>query len=191
MGRKKVGCFAKMVLCAVLVVAFLCADVETVSAAGLPKKMDMSFSSGAGGWGTEITLRKNGKFKGDYHDSDMGSTGEGYPNGTVYYCVFSGQFGQIKKVDDHKYQMKLKSIRQNAEPGSAEIADNIQYISSEPYGVEKGKTYILYCPGYRISKLPKQAREWLYMPMWIDRSDTVLDGYVLYNKKMGYAFYGK
>ena len=31
------------------------------------------FSSGAGGWGSSLSIGPNGTFSGDYHDSDMGS----------------------------------------------------------------------------------------------------------------------
>lgn len=50
------------------------------------------FSSGAGAWSEEFTIEKDGYFTGKYHDSDMGSTGEGYEKGTRYiytesYCL--------------------------------------------------------------------------------------------------------
>ena len=35
-----------------------------------------------------LDIRPDGSFEGEYFDSDMGSTGEGYPNGTVYLCDF-------------------------------------------------------------------------------------------------------
>ena len=46
-------------------------------------KYSYYFSSGAGGWGEEFVIERDGYFKGSFHDSDMGDTGEGYPNGTV------------------------------------------------------------------------------------------------------------
>ena len=46
------------------------------------------FSSGAGAWRTELFLQDDGSFNGQYSDSDMGSMGEEYPNGTVYICEF-------------------------------------------------------------------------------------------------------
>ena len=39
------------------------------------------FCSGVGAWGTELTIGENGAFKGSFHDSEMGETGEGYPDG--------------------------------------------------------------------------------------------------------------
>ena len=48
------------------------------------------FCSGAGGWATDFTIDSDGHFSGEYHDSDMGVTGDGYENGTVYISVFDG-----------------------------------------------------------------------------------------------------
>ena len=53
-------------------------------------RFSFSFSSGVGAWGTDLEVYADGSFKEVYHDSDMGVTGEGYPNGTVYLCGFSG-----------------------------------------------------------------------------------------------------
>ena len=43
--------------------------------------MEFYFSSGAGGWATVMTIDADGTFSGNFHDSDMGTTGEGYPYG--------------------------------------------------------------------------------------------------------------
>ena len=55
------------------------------------------FSSGAGGWCTVLYIDEDGSFEGNFRDSDMGSTGEGYPNGTLYYCDFKGRFTEPQK----------------------------------------------------------------------------------------------
>ena len=70
----------------------------------LPK--EFVFASGAGAWGTMITLNRDGSFEGSYSDSEMGDSGENYPHGSVYVSEFSGQFDDIKQVDDHTYSMK-------------------------------------------------------------------------------------
>ena len=73
--------------------------------------LQFEFCSGAGGWSTDFTIEKDGSFSGVYHDSDMGDTGDGYPNGTMYYCNFSGHFTNLTKVDDDTYEMSLIRIR--------------------------------------------------------------------------------
>ena len=45
--------------------------------------MTYIFTSGVGAWETELTLYADGTFTGQFHDSNMGETGYGYPNGTV------------------------------------------------------------------------------------------------------------
>ena len=72
--------------------------------------MDLEFSSGVGGWGTSLTLERDGTFSGQFHDSDMGVIGEDYPNGTVYLCHFSGRFSDIEKLDEYRYSMKLSEL---------------------------------------------------------------------------------
>lgn len=71
----------------------------------IPKKF--TFSSGAGGWATEITLNDDGNFNGQYYDFEMGDRGDEYPNGTVYISNFSGKFTIPKQIDEYTYSMRL------------------------------------------------------------------------------------
>ena len=85
---------------------------EAVSALPGTYPIDMIFSSGAGGWSTTLTLSQDGSFTGAFSDSEMGERDENeYPNGTVYVCNFSGQFKDIKKVNDYTYSMTLDSVK--------------------------------------------------------------------------------
>ena len=63
------------------------------------------FSSGAGAWGTFLDLNDDGTFSGEFHDSNMGETGEGYPYGTVYVCDFSGKFSEPEKINEYTYSI--------------------------------------------------------------------------------------
>lgn len=54
-------------------------------------KYQFVFSSGVGAWQTMLNINEDGSFKGYYSDSDMGDTGEGYPNGIIYLSVFEGK----------------------------------------------------------------------------------------------------
>ena len=75
------------------------AQSEDVSSLPGTYPMDMVFSSGAGGWSTTLTLSEDGSFTGAFSDSEMGERDENdYPNGTVYFCNFSGQFANIKNI---------------------------------------------------------------------------------------------
>lgn len=91
------------------------------------KNIQFVFSSGAGGWSTLLDIRPDGSFEGEYFDSDMGSTGEGYPNGTVYLCDFKGRFTEPEKIDEHTYAVKIASMEYKQEAGTREIKDSILY----------------------------------------------------------------
>ena len=117
------------------------------------------FSSGAGGWGTELKLNPDGSFTGCYHDSDMGDMGDGYPNGTVYICNFSGKFENIKKIDEYSYQMTLTNLTIEETPDEW-IEEGIKYIASGPYGIEGGTNFIFYMPNTPISSLSEEFLSW-------------------------------
>lgn len=144
----------------------------------LPGKLSLYCSSGAGAWGINLTIKKNGRFKGEHHDTDMDS-GPGY-DATIYYSNFKGKFANIKKKGKYTYAMKVKTVTLKDTPG-------IQYKSKRTLfkacdtKLKKGK-YTLFCPGLPTNQLPAEAREWLILSCFIDESMPTLDGYVLYCK---------
>lgn len=117
------------------------------------------FSSGAGGWRTVLRLNKDGSFTGNYSDSEMGSTGEGYPKGSVYVCDFSGKFTDIKK-DGQNYTMKLESLESEKKEGEEWIEDEIKYIYSTPYGIEGGKNFVIYAPDTPLEGFSETFLSW-------------------------------
>jgi len=138
------------------------------------------FSSGAGAWFTEMSIKGDGSFEGHYQDADMGDSGDAYPNGTLYYCDFSGTFEQLEKVDDSTYKMKLSSISFRQEPETEEIIDGVRYIYSAAYGLD-GEDFYLYLPGSKAADLPQAYREWVgyYNPEAVQ--EETLGFYGLYN----------
>ena len=165
------------------------AEEDTLS---LPADMPLAFtfSSGAGGWSTDIFLQEDGTFSGAYYDSDMGSADNDYPNGTVYYCNFGGKLDIVQKLDAYSYTLKLASLEK--EKGKEYIEDGIRYVPSEPYGMERGKNYILYLPDTPLEGLSEEFLMW-----WPGRYDmqeqerTTLGYYGLYNTDMQYGFFGE
>lgn len=156
----------------------------------LPADMpsDFGFSSGAGGWGTSISLQSDGTFEGFYSDSDMGSIGDDYPGGTVYYCKFSGKLEVTEKLDEYSYSLKLVSMDKADE--EEYIEEDILYVSSEPYGMESGKKYILYLPETPLEGLSEEFLLWWPGRFYSDGQErTVLGCYGLYNQQMGYGFF--
>ena len=69
------------------------------------------FSSGSGGWDSSLSIGANGTFSGDYHDSDMGSTGPGYPGGTVSESKVSGQFTRPHQVSPTLYEIDIENLQ--------------------------------------------------------------------------------
>jgi hypothetical protein len=127
--------------------------------------LDMIFSSGAGGWGTVLTLNRDGSFTGEFSDSEMGDSGDDYPKGTVYLCDFAGQFTNIQQVDDHTYSLTLEDLTITTENEEEEwIEDGIRYVAATPYGFEEGKDFLFYTPETPVEGLEEEFVWW--WPHW-------------------------
>jgi len=138
------------------------------------------FSSGAGAWFTELHIRDTGSFDGHYQDADMGDCGDDYPNGTLYYCDFSGTFDHLEKVDDVTYRMKLSDISFRQEPETEEIKDGVRYMYSAAYGLD-GEDFYLYLPGSKTADLPQAFRDWVGYHNLEAAQEEELSFYGLYN----------
>lgn len=162
---------------------------ESSVLSGLPTFI---FASGAGAWDTTLTIYEDGSFEGYFHDSDMGDTGEGYENGTVYVCEFYGSFTDIKKVNDYTYSMRLEAIELAEEPGKEWIEDGVLFVTGEPYGLVDAEEVLLYLPGAPTAELPEEFVTWIAMPNGWSEDDlpVYLDNYGLYNVNTESGFYG-
>ena len=135
-------------------------------------KYSYEFCSGAGGWSTNFYIEKDGFFHGNYHDSDMGDTGEDYPGGIVYYCDFSGHFTNLTKVDDFTYEMNLEDISYKNKVGDEEIEDGIKYIYSDAYGLTGTNKFRVYIPGKPISEIKEDVYFWVKFVNEEESKDT-------------------
>ena len=154
------------------------------------ENLEFYFASGAGGWRTFLNIEEDGSFFGEYSDSDMGSTGEGYPNGTYYYCKFNGKFTEAVKVNDYTYSMKIEEISCVNEPETSEIIDGILYYYATPYGMEGAEEVLIYLPGAPIAELPEEYLNWVCNDM-VDPDAVELSFYGLYNvtEQNGFSSY--
>lgn len=148
------------------------------------------FASGVGGWSTDLILHGDGSFEGVYHDSDMGNTGEGYPDGTMYYCDFKGTFSSLAQVNEYTYSTRIKSMELANEPGKEEIIDEMNYVYSEPYGLDQAEDIYIYLPGAPIDQLPEGYRSWANMAL-SEVTDNKLPFYGIYNVAMEEGFVGQ
>lgn len=152
--------------------------------------LEFVFASGAGAWGTALTLDRDGSFTGRYRDSEMGESGEGYPHGSVYVCAFSGRFEEIEQVDDTTYSMKLGEVSMEKEPGEEWIEDEVRYVASAPYGIEGGETFFLYTPDTPLDGLSKEFLSW-WPDNWRREPEGLetLGGYGIHNQETDDGFF--
>ena len=125
----------------------------------LPK--ELVFSSGAGGWSTVLTINPNGTFYGEYHDSEMGVTGDKFPNGTYYQCSFSGKFSTPLPLDQYTYVSSIESIDIKTTVGEITYEDGVKYENTTPYGLENAKEVVFYLPGAPKASLPESFLNWV------------------------------
>ena len=138
------------------------------------------FSSGAGAWGEEFIIEKDGYFTGGYHDSNMGEIGEGYPNGTFYCCSYSGHFADLVKVGEYIYEMKLTDISYKEKQGTEEIVDGVRYVYTDSYFMSANDTFRIYLPGMPISEINEELYWWVEV---YNQSESELTMFVIANEK--------
>lgn len=148
---------------------------------------EYEFSSGAGAWGTFLSVNDDGTFEGEFHDSDMGDIGEGYPGGTVYYCSFKGFFSNIVKIDDYTFTALIGEMNTSTATGTEEIVDEIRYVYSDPYGLANLGNFEFYLPGKPIKELTEDAISWTFL-RWGAIYPTTLPYKAIYNVAEGELF---
>lgn len=169
-------------------------DVSQGTTTQLPftEAQSFSFMSGAGGWSTELTINPDGTFTGNYYDSDMGDSGDGY-DATEYVSTFHGKFKNIQKKDDYTYVMQIDTL-ETEETQDTWIEETgygkVRYVASPPYGLYGGTNFELYLPGTPVSSLSAEYIDWVRTPMALDESATTLPGYGLYNVEEQNGFFG-
>ena len=108
--------------------------------------VELTYSSGAGGWRTVLTLNADGTFTGSYTDSELGETGKDYPGGTLYYCNFSGVFTDVTVLDEVSFSLRLEQLHYEVPTGTVEIESEIRYVAADALGLSDGTDFRLYAP---------------------------------------------
>ncbi len=167
-------------------------SAEAFSFADL-SQTQFAFSSGAGAWETGMVIAEDGSFSGQYHDSDMGSNGDGY-DATVYMCDFHGNFVNLTQVDENSYETNITGLKIKKANGTTEIKDRTLYSYSLPYGLldEPGNNpaskFTIYMKGTPVSELPESFYQWALT--YRDGSKTVLEDYCIRNNDTDTWFIG-
>ncbi len=143
------------------------ADIEEPGYFPIPvEPADFSHLSGAGGWSTVLSINRDGTLTGRYSDSEMGSSGEGYPNGTIYICDFSGVITDIEKINEYSYKMRLFDVTTHKPTGTEWIKNDVRYIAADPVGIydqenkKMCEDFILYLPDTPIDQVPEDFLIW-------------------------------
>ena len=144
------------------------------------------FASGAGAWSTDLTLYEDGTFDAQYHDSNMGESGDGY-DGTTYFGICSGQFTITGKVDDNIYEMTMEITDHSPlDEEYIETYEESDYrnlmVSSEVYGIDSGTTFWLILEDTPTDELPESFISWMAMSRaWGDNIPAFLPFNGIYN----------
>ena len=147
------------------------------------------FSSGVGAWGTEMNIAADGSFTGNYHDSEMGDIGDGYPNGTIYGCTFNGQLSLGEKISDTAYRVTVDSCELDEGQVEEAIEDEVRYVTAEPVGIKEGMEMVLYLPGQKIEEIPEELRFWLHLGEDSEASEDLIV-YALCSEQEDVGFVG-
>lgn len=144
------------------------------------------FSSGAGAWGTVLTIREDGSFSGTYSDTDMG--GEGDLSVIQYRCDFTGRFTQPERVNDYTYSVRIAEISYAHAAGTDEIADGFHYYYTDPYGLKDAEEILIYLPGAPLDQMTEDFLSWV---IYMRPEDGKLPFYALNNEVCQQGFVGE
>ena len=152
--------------------------------------VEFCLASGASGGYTILTVNEDGTFSGNYHDGEMGNTGEEYPNGTVYDNNFNGKLTELEKVDDYTFKCRIEYINYDNEPGE-EIKDGIRYIYTKAFGFDIADGFYIYLPGKPLDELSEDFMSWMTMKYSDNETSKVLYFYALHNIEEDLGFYSR
>ncbi|MBR6707219.1 MAG: hypothetical protein IKI84_11165 [Clostridia bacterium] len=162
---------------------------EAEDVLSLLKGQSLNFYSGAGGWETSLTFGENGAFEGKFHDGEMGETGEGYPDGTVYTCLFHGRLSAAEQLTETSWLLKVEENAVNEGQEAELIGDGIRFVTGEPYGLCKATEVVLYLPGTPVKDLPEGFLFWAHLDE-IDPEAKTLPYYAIWNEAEEAGFVG-
>lgn len=175
-----------LIICVMLVMTGAFAEGDAVTFDELATRV-WSFSSGAGGWSTDIEISADGTFTGTYHDSEMGETGDDYPDGTIYTCAFSGQMSLVET--ENGTALHIDKVTLDEEPGAETITDGIRFVTTEPYGITEGDELVVYRPGTSLEGFTEEMLIWAHL-LGFDEAPTELGDWFLYSAASDVGFVG-
>ena len=128
-----------------------------------------------------MTVASDGTFSGTYHDSDMGITGDDYPNGSVTISNFKGRFKDAKKNADGSYTMQCdkSALKIDGNIGDTYIKNGSKYTVADSYGIAPCGAFTVYPAGYDSSQLSEAIVGW--SRAWYDSMPAKLETPIIVN----------
>ena len=148
--------------------------------------LEWSFSSGAGGWSTDMRILPDGSFSGEFHDSEMGEFADEYPNGTIYGCSFTGQLSVIGQTDENSWKLRVDALKVDESQPEEAIDDGIRFVYADPYGIVQGDEMTLYQPGTPLEGFTEDMLMWAHL-LGEDRP-AALENWFLYSEENDTGF---
>ena len=184
--------FVCLTLMAVMLLTAAMAAAETAPSLSFADltDLDWTFSSGVGAWYTCMWLEEDGTFTGEFHDSEMGETGEGYPDGTVYGCLFHGKMTLGEQVDEYTWKIRVETLELDEGQAPEVIEDGMRFVTCDPYGLKAGNDMLLYLPGTPVEKLSEDFQLWAHLYAFGDDVKE-LPYYGLYDPQEENGFVGE
>ena len=146
------------------------------------------YASGAGSWGTALTIQPDGSFSGSFSDTDWEEREDGSTQPVCYRSDFTGQLAQPVRVNDYTYSVDIDHIEYQREVGTDEYADGFHYYYTEPRGLEDTEELLLYLPGAPTAELPEEFLGWVMGSA--DAAEGELPFYGLYSEITQAGFRG-
>jgi hypothetical protein len=151
--------------------------------------MEWNWSSGVGGWSAELRILPDGSFSGEYHDSEMGESGDSYPYGTVYTNSFTGRLVCVDQADEYSWIIRVDQLQPEHAAGTEWIDEGIRYVASGTFGITQGDEMKLYRPGTPFSAFTEDMIFWAHkeeqdsadeLSRWFLTSSANNSGFVAY-----------
>ena len=136
-----------------------------------------------------MTIASDGTFTGNYHDSEMGETGDDYPQGSLYGCAFHGRLTLGGQVDAYTWKVHVDELALDEGQVPEAIEDGIRYVTTDPYGIKAGSDLLLYLPGTPVDALPEGFLFWAHLTS--DDVPEELPYYGLYDVTEDTGFIGE
>ncbi|MBT1174209.1 PASTA domain-containing protein [Bifidobacterium sp. LC6] len=150
---------------------------------------EYGLGSGAGAWGSGLKINEDGTFSGSYSDSDMGLTGDGYPNGSRSQSDFTGKFKSATKNSDGTYtlQCDASAFKIDGTVGSSSIENGVKITVTKPVGMETCEEFKFYPDPTDFSQFDDQMKMWSGGRLMSDDTSGAT-GKALVNTKSEYEY---